>query len=417
LALTSCGETVGTVNELPAETISASAVETSAVQTTAPEPVTTAAPETAAPPAEDVPPPEITVTGATTLEVYTDIKVSDMVSAENADILNGDEAVDTSEPGDKELTVKCSSGGAEFETKIGYTVVDTQAPVILNAGWSPEHLVGKAFDLNDYVGFADNYDRNVSLTYTGSVDPNAAGSYPITATVTDSSGNSQTWDLTINVVSSLTPYSNDGPRYDFSQFLSDYAGEGRRFGIDVSQWQGDIDFNAVRDAGCSFVMVRLGYYYSTPTVDPYFRTNIENARAAGLDVGVYYYSADYSVEGVKEHAKWVAEQLDGFQLDLPVAFDWEEFGNFQSYGMNIHDLNEMFDVFYDEMQGYGYSSMLYSSKNFLENFWTNRNDRPVWLAHYTDQTSYTGSYRMWQLSSVGNISGIYGDVDLDILYE
>lgn len=85
--------------------------------------------------------------------------------------------------------------------------------------------------------------------------------------------------------------------------------------------------------------------------------------------------------------------------------------------MSIRDLNELYVLFDAEMQRYGYSTMLYSSKNYLENFWYVQKDYPVWLAHYTSETDYAGDYMLWQRSSRGRIDGITGDVDLNILYE
>ena len=76
----------------------------------------------------------------------------------------------------------------------------------------------------------------------------------------------------------------------------------------------------------------------------------------------------------------------------------------------------LFELFNSEMENYGYSAMLYSSKNFLNNFWYVKNDYPVWLAHYTDSTDYVGDYDMWQMSCYGKIDGINADVDLNILY-
>ena len=84
--------------------------------------------------------------------------------------------------------------------------------------------------------------------------------------------------------------------------------------------------------------------------------------------------------------------------------------------MNIHDLNEVFEAFADELEKNGYSAMLYSSKNFLNNFWINRNDHPVWLAHFVDETNYTGPYNIWQQSAYGRIPGIAGDVDMNIQF-
>ena len=84
--------------------------------------------------------------------------------------------------------------------------------------------------------------------------------------------------------------------------------------------------------------------------------------------------------------------------------------------MSIKDINDVYAAFADEVRKKGYTPMLYSSKNFLNNFWSVKEDYPVWLAHYVDDTDYTGSYKMWQMSSHGTIPGIYAPVDLNILY-
>ena len=191
-----------------------------------------------------------------------------------------------------------------------------------------------------------------------------------------------------------------------------------KFGIDVSAWQGDVDYKAVRDAGCSFVIVRAGYYYSQLIPDDYFSKNLKNAAAAGLDIGVYFYTTDRTEEGVREHVRWIAEQLDGQKLDLPIAFDWEEFAHFQQYGISIRDLNDVYAAFADEVRKQGYQPMLYSSKIFLDTVWSERSKAaaPVWLAHYVDETTYTGEYAIWQESAYGRIPGIDGDVDMNIQY-
>ena len=108
--------------------------------------------------------------------------------------------------------------------------------------------------------------------------------------------------------------------------------------------------------------------------------------------------------------------LDGETLDLPIAYDWEDFANFEDYKMNVADFNGCFESFAYEVGLRGYSACLYSSKNFLEVIWENNMKYPVWLAHYTSATSYSGSYFMWQQSSSGRIDGINNDVDLDVLY-
>ena len=364
------------------------------------------------------PPKDLVLRGMETVEVCDDIKLKDFITERNVDLKDGDVMLNTSDLGVFEVEVPYIYKGSEFSEKLRYSVVDTTPPVVLNSGWEPNHKVGTPFDLNNYVGFADNFDRHPVLTYEGEIDPDTVGAYPITAIATDSSGNAVSWDVTIFVLNEVPAPVDNNPRVNYGDFIARYDGGNVRFGIDVSAWQTNVDFNAVRDAGCSFVIMRIGYYYSEIKMDDYFRQNIENATAAGLDVGVYIYTTDNTEEGVREHARWIVEQLGGRKLGFPVAFDWEEFGHFQKYGMSIRDLNDIYAAFADELAKNGYSTMLYSSKNFLNNFWSEKTKalHPVWLAHFVDETDYDGEYAIWQASAYGHIPGITGDVDMDIQY-
>lgn len=407
--LTGCGKnkTPDTSDSGTETTTSTTAVTTTVTTTTVP--ATTKKAE---------PPKDIVMKCRESVEVYEEMTLSDFITETNMKLSDGSVLLNTSDTGVYEVEIPYMYEGQEFKQKLQYSVVDTTPPVVLNSGWTPNHKCGTPFDLNDYVGFADNYDKAPVLSFSGEVDPNTVGAYPITATAEDSSGNSVSWDLTIYVLNDIPAPEDNNPRVDYGDFIARYDNGNVRFGIDVSAWQKDIDFNAVRDAGCSFVIIRIGYYYSDIKMDDYFRANLEKATAAGLDVGIYYYTTDRTAEGVKEHAKWIADQLDGHKLDFPVAFDWEEFGSFQKYGMSIKDLNDLYAMFAEEMESYGYSAMLYSSKNFLNNFWSENTkaSHPVWLAHFVNETDYTGEYAIWQASAYGHIPGIVGDVDMDIQY-
>lgn len=352
-------------------------------------------------------------------DVYSTAMLSDLLSGSGLTLLSDNTAVDTSSVGTFETQVLCSDGSSEFSVNLSYTVEDREKPLILNDGWDIKHELGTPFDINDYVGYADNYDRSPVLTFTGNVDTQSAGSYPLSLTVTDSSGNSTSRDVTVNVSENISDGSDtDGSFTNFSDFTAKYAGENVRFGIDVSAWQGDIDFEAVKNAGCSFVIMRMCRCYGEIEEDAFFSQNIDAACAAGLDVGVYFYSTDNSPEDIRADAAWIADRLAGRQLDFPVVFDWEDFGTFQEYGMSIHDLNQLFVLFNDELEKSGYSAMLYSSKNYLNTFWSesNKTNYPVWLAHYTSSTDYNGSYSVWQASSSGRIDGINGNVDMNVQY-
>ena len=416
--LTGCGDKKA--NNSDTDTKKDSAVTTSTVSSTTAKTTTTAkkTTTTVTTTAKVDPPKDLVMKCRDTVEVYEDIKLENFITEKNVDLKDGSVLLNTSDTGVFEVEVPYIYNGAEFSQKLQYSVIDTTEPLIINAGWTPNHKVGTDFDLNNYVGFADNFDKNPVLTYEGEVDPNAVGSYPITATVTDSSGNSVSWDLNINVLNEVPKPADNNPRVNYSDFINTYNRDDVRFGIDVSVWQSDVDFNAVRDAGCSFVIIRVGYYYSQITIDDYFRQNLENAKAAGLDVGVYFYTTDNTEEGVREHVRWIIEQLDGQSLEMPIVFDWEEFTNFQKYGMSIHDINDIYAAFADEVTKNGYKPMLYSSKNFLNNIWSEKtkSSTPVWLAHFVDETDYDGEYAIWQASAYGHIPGINGDVDMDIQY-
>lgn len=416
--LTGCGDKKA--NNSDTDTKKDSAVTTSTVSSTTAKTTTTAkkTTTTVTTTAKVDPPKDLVMKCRDTVEVYEDIKLEDFITEKNVDLKDGSVLLNTSDTGVFEVEVPYIYNGAEFSQKLQYSVIDTTEPLIINAGWTPNHKVGTDFDLNNYVGFADNFDKNPVLTYEGEVDPNAVGSYPITATVTDSSGNSVSWDLNINVLNEVPKPADNNPRVNYSDFINTYNTDDVRFGIDVSVWQSNVDFNAVRDAGCSFVIIRVGYYYSQITLDDYFRQNLENAKAAGLDVGVYFYTTDNTEEGVREHVRWIIEQLDGQSLEMPIVFDWEEFTNFQKYGMSIHDINDIYAAFADEVTKNGYKPMLYSSKNFLNNIWSEKtkSSTPVWLAHFVDETDYDGEYAIWQASAYGHIPGINGDVDMDIQY-
>ena len=387
-----------------------SASETAAADT---EPVTSA--ETTKKPD---PPKDLVMRCPETVEVCTDLTLDEFITERNVELKDGSVLLSTSETGSFDAEVPYLYNGTEFTQTLHYRVVDTTKPQIFNQERKITHKAGKAFDLGNYVGFGDNYDRHPVLTYEGKVDPDTVGSYPISATVTDSSGNSVSWDITVKVAESVPKSADRIPRVNYSDFISRYKSDRVQFGIDVSAWQEDVDYSAVRDAGCSFVMIRIGYYYSEVKLDKYFRQNLRNAADAGLDVGIYFYTTDRSEEDVREHVRWIADQLDGQKLDLPIAFDWEEFSRFQQYGMSIRDLNDVYAAFADEVTKQGYQPMLYGSRNVLNSIWSERSKQlaPVWLAHYVKETNYGGEYAIWQASAYGRIPGIKGDVDMDIRY-
>ncbi|MBO4579440.1 MAG: hypothetical protein J5715_04735 [Clostridiales bacterium] len=278
--------------------------------------------------------------------------------------------------------------------------------------------------LDGVLSYIDDYDSNPVVTYTGDVNDKAVGTYPITVKITDWAGNAVSLDLKVKVWDSTgyTPPTTESTKevepnyYQFDKFVSDYGPRGTMVGIDVSKWQGDIDFNKVKAAGCEFVIMRCGVYYEKEfKLDPTFEKNYANAKAAGLKVGIYYASTDATPEEVKTNANKLIDALNGDKLDFPLTFDWENFGHIQRYKMSLNELCNLYDVFEEACNERGYETMLYASKYYLTEIWKPADSVRVWLAQYSKKVTYTGSYYMWQVSDCGMIDGISGPVDMDIL--
>ena len=358
------------------------------------------------------------------IEVGGDYRAMDYIRESEGEVTPASAMLDADTTGDKTIVYTVTKpifGGLlvpEQDFTLNYEVVDTAEPLIL---WSGDGTVlerGTEFDINNVIGYGDNADPAPSVDVKGKVDMDTNGAYPLHVAVTDASGNKTEWDLTVWVTDDPPVYQDTFERLGFGDFAASYAGKGKSFGIDVSEWQGDIDFEAVKAAGCEFAMIRIGYSVDgVITEDSKFSQNLKNAKDAGLNVGLYLYSYDNTKEKARASADRVIEMLGGESLDLPIAFDWEDFTRFQTYEMSFTDLNGLYDVFEETVNAAGYDCMLYGSQTYLENVWEDTDTRPVWLAHYTDKTDYAGPHIMWQKGSNGRINGIEGDVDLDILYQ
>lgn len=369
----------------------------------------------------------ITVGPDLTVEFGKRVMVSDFVHANEGTVLE-DHAIDTEQPGEIEVNfdyvnVKNKRRTREFRLK----VVDRTAPRIYGGDF---YTVQRGYqgDLTDLMLSGDDLDDDPRREIIGEYNVEKVGDYNLEYVITDASGNVTKQPFTLRVVE---PRLNGGggvsgslPKLELAEAKRLYGGEGKKIGIDVSQWQGEIDWPKVKEAGVEFVMVRVGYqkgYGGEYVLDPYFVENMLGATEVGLPAGAYFYSYADSVEEAEAQAKWVAEQLSGFGVKMPVAFDWEDWGNFNKAGMSFWKINQVSKAFLDTIAERGakavipYSGMLYSSKVYLERIWEDLG-YPVWLAQYYDRVTYAGEYMMWQLSSSGQVPGIEGDVDLDIWY-
>ena len=259
----------------------------------------------------------------------------------------------------------------------------------------------------------------------GEYDLTKTGVYNVEYVLRDNSKNETRKKLKINVVDKISNKNNSSnnstkKRINISNIIDTHKNENTMIGIDVSRWQGNIDWQKVKDAGVEFVIMRIGVQSGAKKdieIDSYYKQNIKGAKEVGLKVGVYVYSTAINNKIAKDHAKWVINILDGIKLDFPIAFDWENWPYFMEYKISLHDLSSAFITFEKEVKKYGYEAMLYSSKFYLENIWMNPTNAPVWLAHYTSKTTYKDEYIMWQLTAIGEVDGINGDVDIDIYYK
>ena len=199
--------------------------------------------------------------------------------------------------------------------------------------------------------------------------------------------------------------------------------ENAKFGIDVSKYNKEIDWNAVKDSGVKFAIIRCGYRGSKSgsiVVDPYFNANIEGATAAGIPVGVYFFTqAVNQVEAVEE-ASAVLSLIGGYELKYPVFIDTEGAGGEgRADNLDVQTRSAICEAFCETIRSSGQKSGIYASRNWFNNRLdiTKFTDSDViWLAEYADAPSYGGKYSIWQYSSAGRINGIEGRVDMNLSY-
>ena len=351
------------------------------------------------------------------IEVYSNSYLYDLIRSADVEIISENTMIDTSEIGSYSYSIDFDNNNRMYTKEVKVTVIDTEVPIIVT-GTSKTIEVNYENDLCSLIFYADNYDRTPTCSVEGDYNLNEVGEYPIQYVVTDQSDNRSNADVSLKVIEKTDGSSYQVKAIDFDDIISIHKTENTEVGIDVSRWQGEIDFNQVKEAGATFVIIRIGVQdgqNGEVEMDYTYLQNIANAKEAGLKVGVYLYSIATSVEESIEQAHWVVDQLAGQELELPIVFDWESWSSFTNYQLNLHDLNAIADAFITTVEKEGYQAMIYGSKNYLENVWEKKG-KSVWLAHYTDKTTYQSSYRFWQLTDVGVIAGINGYVDINVMY-
>lgn len=204
-------------------------------------------------------------------------------------------------------------------------------------------------------------------------------------------------------------------------------------GIDVSEFQGNIDWKAVADSGIDFAMIRVGYRgmkNGEIKEDACAKYNLQEASKNGLKIGAYFFSTAVTEEEAKEEAEWTKNLLSGYPVTYPVAYNCEGFQNPSSrqFDLSVEERTKLADAFLKSIEEGSYTGMFYAAKNELDdnNLW-NADDLSlnyrIWVAQYSDQTwpektksDYTGDHVMWQYTNQGKMDGIKGAVDFNVAY-
>lgn len=348
------------------------------------------------------------------------LRVSSFIESINGKIVD-DYVIDTDKLGKKTINFEfVNEDGIKIKYSYVIDVVDKESPLIW-LGKSYNVTKGSEDYLLDKIMCGDNYDNNPKCYIEGEYNLDEVGSYKLVFKAEDSNGNKAEKKFTLNVNEPKKGGSNSNTEKvttDFSQIVKDYKNDDTQIGIDVSKWQGDIDFSKLKNSGVEFVIIRVGSsngLNGENFVDSKFIQNIKNANAVGIPVGIYFYSYASTIDRAISDAKWIVEQIKDYKVDLPIAFDWENWGSFNKFDVSFFGLTNIAKGFMDTIKDAGYDAMLYSSKTYLENIWL-PTSYPVWLAHYTKNTNYTGEYSFWQMCSNGRVDGISGDVDINIRY-
>ena len=377
---------------------------------------------------EEVKVKKITISGSATVEVGQTVSLSVTVSPDNAanksvrwEIVSGKEFVSVDDKG----TVKGVKAG---EAKIKAVAQDGSN---VESGISTVKVTEKKINRGDTKTLLK--DKNGNQLYCKDGDTYRE------ATTADYYTKDKFYRKKANVEYRYTGWQTiDGKRFFYDKNGTAVTGEqviqgvkytfngdgslntGTVMGIDISKHNGNIDWNAVKNSGVQYVILRCGYRGSASGVlveDQKFKSNIQGATAAGLKVGIYFFSqAVNEVEAVEE-ASMTLSLIKKYRITYPVYIDVES-ANGRADGISKAARTSVINAFCQTIRNSGYTPGLYANKNWLtEKINTGAlGGCKIWLAQYVSAPTYGGRYEMWQYSSRGSIAGIKGNVDLNVSY-
>ena len=360
---------------------------------------------------------EITLSEVRNVEFGVPTNLKDFIESSNG--VFEDDIETFYELGDSKVTLKYKDTYDKVRKySFDIKVVDSEKPIILANSVVTSYVNEEANPLKNVI-CADYVSSNVLCEIEGSYDVDTLGSYNLKYKATDESGNIEYQDFVLNIIPKPAPTKStkkSEPNYVyFTDVLNQYKNDNTLIGLDVSRFQGNIDFNKVRAAGADFVIIRLGWYVDSELgLDYNYEKYIADAYNAGLKIGLYFYSEARTKDEINKITKFINDNIH-YKIDLPIAYDWEDFNNYNSYKLSLYEFNKLSYQFMDQIKEYGYSSILYGSKYYLTKMWIPE-DYDVWLAQYYKEVTYEGKYKIWQITDNGKIDGINSTVDINIYY-
>lgn len=222
----------------------------------------------------------------------------------------------------------------------------------------------------------------------------------------------------------IPPESNPYTKYDFQYDENNYLYCTRQDsypGIDVSAFQGRINWKQVKASGIRFAMIRLGYrgygQAGNMVEDEYARYNLQEAQKAGLEIGAYFFSQATSIDEVDDEIFFFMQILGDTKLSMPIVLDWEYISDTaRTAHVDARTLTDMQKHFCETMVDFGYQPMVYFNWSLSDRklYLNELEDYPFWLALYQDRMTYPFRVEMWQYTCTGRVPGINGDVDINV---
>ena len=343
------------------------------------------------------------------------ISSQNVISISNADSLNPSSDNDISIDSDDNYSVKVTTNSNTLNKK----QPDPKEYGTYNMGGNTSKTHGSNEDFSSI--------KTINLT-----NPNAIGSGNVTSTTLNVRSGPSTSDnvigtLKINSTVEILGKSNSWYKIDYNGKQGYVSSSYLKLnpiekGIDVSKWNGNINWKSVKNSGVDYVIIRAGY--GTSTVDPKFKTYIEGAKSAGLKIGVYWFSYATSTEKAIAEAQKCLETLSPYKnsITYPVFFDFEydsvRYAKENGVTITKNSATNMANAFINTVKAKGYSTGIYTNKDFSSTYYTDNliDSNTLWVAQYSSTNTFGRPYSMWQYSEKGSVPGISGYVDLNYTY-